>query len=529
MSMDEALKTTWMRDALAWVTQAQDKTTEGGHSVYQWLWEAIQGDFSEDRTTGQIAFDAAISMIPLVDQVCDVRDLVANCRKLKQDLSDTWAWVSLGLTLIGLFPTLGSLLKGVLKIMFMLIRRYGLDQLLTALDKGMTWVVTFLRKREVLKYWRGLKVDEVFSWLAGEVRRLRGRVNTGALLVAFDRGVAVLQELLGKIDWMPGVAEKAKATLTTVLDVRKAADKHIGEAVEPLQKILDAFATRLEREARIARSAVHGTTNIHFRGGLPQASAITLMKGDPKPKWLSKGDVGEYPGIDIRNKDNDDLAKKIQASIANKDDRYPDIMPDPNDPDDIGLVGTFHTVKAAKITGPARLYRILSPSSKAMSDCWVSEEVFDLLQKSPDPRAAWRKYLGVWPHWNANGQFVIYDVKPGETLNVWRGTTASQVDKELGAHLEGGWEQIVFNVPSTSSFNDAMAFYERLPDGKLRGPLPASEAKALGREKTVMLRQQIMHPNIRGPYETGWGYTDFEHEMLDARIGLPTLPGQVTN
>ena len=50
--------------------------------VSEWLWQAIQGDFNENRSTGQIAFDAALSMIPLADQICDVRDLVANSRKM---------------------------------------------------------------------------------------------------------------------------------------------------------------------------------------------------------------------------------------------------------------------------------------------------------------------------------------------------------------------------------------------------------------------------------------------------------------
>jgi hypothetical protein len=51
-----------LRSALEWESsrpQPQDKT------VFEWLWQAVQGDFDDNRSTGQIAFDTAISMIPV--------------------------------------------------------------------------------------------------------------------------------------------------------------------------------------------------------------------------------------------------------------------------------------------------------------------------------------------------------------------------------------------------------------------------------------------------------------------------------
>jgi hypothetical protein len=36
-------------------------------------------------------------------------------------------------------------------------------------------------------------------------------------------------------------------------------------------------------------------------------------------------------------------------------------------------------------------------------------------------------------------------------------------------------------------------------------------------------------PRIKGPYDTGWGTTDFDPQLQKAKIGLPTLPGQLTN
>ena len=109
----------------SWVYSGQRKIEAAG----QWIWETLQGDFNTGQTTGQVVTGTVISMIPFVDQLCDIRDLVANCKKINEDDSDTWAWVALCLTLIGCFPVLGSLCKGGFKVLFLYLRKSHLDQL----------------------------------------------------------------------------------------------------------------------------------------------------------------------------------------------------------------------------------------------------------------------------------------------------------------------------------------------------------------------------------------------------------------
>jgi hypothetical protein len=149
----------------------------------------------------------------------------------------------------------------------------------------------------------------------------------------------------------------------------------------------------------------------------------------------------------------------------------------------------------------------------------------------------------VWPDWNANGQFVTFDVKAGETLNVWKGPAASQKKNKLpGHHLEGGWEQIVFNIFANDGRADAMRYYKK-GTGKnsvLGAPLTQAEVdsltanmnqhqRAIFFENHLALRNNINHPNISGPFETGWGYTEFDGAGFSEKIGLPELPGQFTN
>ena len=509
------------QDALTWLNEtgpaSQDKST------WDWLWESIQGDFNDNRSTGQIAFDTGVSMIPVIDQICDVRDLIANCKKINQDRNDSWAWVALCLTLIGLFPSIGSLVKGVLKIFFLFVRRMGLDHLIKAVDAGMTWVITLLRKREVQRYLNTKQVDEVFKWLANGVREIKAQVNTQALLNAFDKGIRLLDSLSKKAQWVPSLGERIKVTLEQVKSVRRVADQHIAKAVEPVQKILDRIIWRLDFEQTLQRQAVLNANNVHFRGALPQASAVTLMrKQNLPPAWLSKGEMkwdAINPSAVFRSKKIDPFVKQGWPSLSDK------------------TAKTFHKLAAKEITGPAKLYRIIAPDSRAMGESWVSEEVFLELKKATDPRGAWRKYLAVWPDWNVNGQFVVYEIPAGEVLKVWRGEAASQARKKIlpGQHLEGGWEQVVFNVERKDTRRDTMRYYMRGGNHgqKLHPPgLSQQEYDALSAAKKpayTQIREEINHPNIRGPFETGWGYTDFDEQMLNAKIGLPELPGQVTN
>ncbi len=224
---------TQMRDALAWAT-GDEEAQEPSSNPFVWFWEAVEGDFNENRSTSQILVDAGISMIPLVDQVCDLRDLIANCRKLSRDHTDVWNWVALVLTLIGLFPALGSLVKGILKIFFGFVRRTGGEKIIEAVDAAMNWVISFLRRRRVQEYLKSHKVDEVLKWLATEIKAVRAKVSVAELTAAFDRGIKVVDAMASKVEFVPVLGGKAKQALLEVQKIRLAADKHFARALKPV-------------------------------------------------------------------------------------------------------------------------------------------------------------------------------------------------------------------------------------------------------------------------------------------------------
>ena len=512
-----------MRAALAWETQARQADDK---NTWQWLWESIQGDFNEDRSTGQIAFDAAVSMVPLVDQICDLRDLIANCRSIsssKESDDNTWKYVALGLTLIGLFPTLGSALKGVLKICFVFVRRHGVNKVDEAVDAAMTWVITHLRHPRMQAYLRERKVDEVFGWLAKAVREHQSKIKTSALLKNFDQAIGTLKGLLGKVTWLPSVGAKAQSTIAMLERVRASASSPLNKVDDLLQQIMASIARRLDMEALVVRHGIMNANNVHFRGVLPETRAVTLMKQtDPAPSWLSKGKKGEW--AEQKSPAGLDLVKKMQK----KDPLYPGLTD--------GNIKSFHSMEPFEIKGPAKLYRVVSPTNGAMGDCWIPEEVWNKILSSSDPKAAWRKYLAVWPDWNPNSQFVVMDIPAGKTLKSWRGPASSQIKKEhpdFLAHLEGGWDQVIIK-PAGKEF-DATTIYKRT-GGKgtqlQRTEMSYGDYSQLSPDEKALyapVRERINHPDIKGPFNTGWGSTDFDAQWTDGRIGLPSLPGQVTN
>lgn len=193
--------------------------------------------------------DAAISMIPLVDQLCDILDLIANCKKRKNDTSDTWAWVALVLTLIGLFPFLGSAVKGVLKVFFAFVRRAGGNHVIKAVNHALTWLVTLLRREAFQRYLKAHKVDNVFRYFTIQIRVIHRRISRSTLIAAFDTGIGMLKGLVAKVERIPIVGPKAQQALGTVLWVRQRADAKFKEISKMIDEIFDAIVLRLEREA----------------------------------------------------------------------------------------------------------------------------------------------------------------------------------------------------------------------------------------------------------------------------------------
>lgn len=411
-------------NALAWFRSAPGDWIESGRKNLaagaEWVWEVLQGDFNDNASTAQMVTGTIISMIPFVDQICDVRDLVANCRSIKQEPDNTWRWVALVLTLIGLFPGLGSLFKGCFKVAFASMRKVGAASGVTPrialhVDEAVAQLNRFLERPEIVKSLKALKWDNPYKILAANLRTLAAKVNTGALLSAFNQAKNAAESLLNLVKkWgSSSLAVKADELIAMISAVHRKADRKLAEAVKPVQDYLTQLARRLDIEADMAHRAYLETVNQHAFKKLTEAEEVAAF-GKAKPGWVDTTGIEAHPGL-------------AQAPLAKPG--WPGTK----------AYDTFHTMNPITIPPGTKLYRIVDPKSKDNSICWMTEIEFNKLKSKDD----WRRRFAVWANWNSNGEFVTYTVPPGPGLNVWEGVTASQRMERTNYVLEGGAIQLV--------------------------------------------------------------------------------------
>ncbi|MBN3573559.1 PAAR-like domain-containing protein [Vibrio neptunius] len=132
-----------------------ESTKSATLGAFEWVWGVVLGDFNEDPTVAQIIANTGITMIPFIDQAADVRDITANIIKLSSEegRAESENWSALGLTVIGCIPTLGSLLKGVGKIIIEVGKDIKLDDLLAFIRQlGKGNPAKFLRELKFTQY-----------------------------------------------------------------------------------------------------------------------------------------------------------------------------------------------------------------------------------------------------------------------------------------------------------------------------------------------------------------------------------------
>lgn len=470
-----------LENALAWFKSAPSDWVKSGKqnlaAAAEWIWTVIQGDFADEQSTAQVATGTVISMIPFVDQLCDVRDVVANCRKINQDTSNKWAWIGLILTLIGLFPVLGSLAKGCCKILFAYGRKSVFRAGKAALDSNF-WkaskpfveagIQTLNRHLKTPAVRRALKVAKIanpYKWLAGKVREVIGKLNARELTAAFDKVMVAFKYFVDLIKrWgTDAMGSRAGQLLSSVQRIRQMLNGKLDELLGPVTEWLNRLARRLEIEGDVAYRASVDTINPHRYQWIQPADEARFLD-DHTVKWVDKRtDLPHRP------------LREFQPVKG-----WPNL--DPADKSPLkNAYATFHNAKARTIPPGETLYRVVDPQSNDNSICWMRKEEFLKLKNRSD----WRRRFAVWRHWNRNGEYVTYTVPPGPGLRVWEGQAAGQrLPGRPEYVLEGGAYQVVVD-PSH------------------------------------------LHPEYIGKRNpTGWGYTDFPGET-DEFLGLPKVTNKL--
>ena len=232
------------------------------------MWEALQGDFNPNRSVGQIGFDTVVCLVPGVDTIMDVRDLIAGIIAIARAPASGMAWFSLVLTLVGFIPELGSVAKGVVKIVFVKLKPLmkSADDLTNAskmvkyldeaFDAALPEITRYLRHPKVQQFLTDAGVPDVIKWVAASIRKAVGQIDPAALKALFDKRAQNVLDILNYLrPLLPdGAAAKIKQVSEGILTVHKGFAKAVDGYMEPLRAMMQRLALRLEEMHWVAYS-----------------------------------------------------------------------------------------------------------------------------------------------------------------------------------------------------------------------------------------------------------------------------------
>ena len=490
--------------------------------VGEWIWGALQGDFNQERSAGQIGLDMVVSLFPIVDTVCDLRDVCANIQQYRRDPDNKIALFFIATTVVGFFPEAGTVVKSALRLVWVYLKpvvRHADDilnvgRLVTAAnracDAALPKITEYLQHNRVLKWATDGKIPDMYRFLAKTIRDMSEKLSPAKLGRLLDEKIGDLKALLYKI--RPIVPSTVREHIDDFLKLIGATQRGMGNAiqqfVQPVRTVLKVLAKRLDDQAW--RVQVY-QINRGWIAPMSESGAAKLINAKP-PKWAKKRPkVMKFPPLDPQD-------PEIKALLAaNKN--HPRLQD--------WIIETFSKknggVRADVITGPAKLYRVVDPSGEGAGIFWMTEEEFKALRN----RDEWRERFAVKPDWNQNGWFVEYEIKVGENLPVWRGPAASQELKGTDRYLEGGGEQIVFFPEHRDEMVQALPRIDGETGASIKDyggnvDTRVEFTAVTGDVVPVKLRKKINDPRIKGPVETGWGATDYTPQEA-ARV-LLTVP-----
>ncbi|XYJ10118.1 hypothetical protein ACSUZJ_22545 [Telluria sp. B2] len=499
--------------------QGQEKPDDVG--LGEWIWGALQGDFNPERSTGQIGFDMVVSLIPIVDTLCDIRDLWANIRQYRKEPGNKVALFFMATTVVGFIPEAGTVVKSALRLVWVYLKPLikhadditNVSKLVAATnracDAALPKLTEYLQHNRVAKWATKDKLPDMYQFVAKTIREVSDKISSAKLSSLLDEKIGDLKALLQKI--RPIVPSTIREQIDDALKFLDAKRRVIGGAIQeftqPVKTVLKVFAKKLDDQAW--RVEIH-RTNRGWIAPISESGSAKLINAKP-PKWVKEID-GElaFPALKLEDSAIEGLVKEYP--------RHPPLQD--------WIVKTFARngggMRAGSIKGPAKLYRIVDPSNEGGGIFWMSEAEFKAIKN----RDEWRKRFAVKPEWNQNGWVVEYEVKAGESLPVWRGPAASQELKGTKYYLEGGGEQIVFFPGSRDEMVQAMPRVNR-ETGEIANDGSNVDRRieftdVTGEMTPVKLRARITDARIKGPVATGWGATDYTPQ--EAKRILLTVP-----
>jgi len=414
-----------VEDERTWLERAAESVASGVASGAQWSWQTLQGDFNEDMSTGQIITNAIVTAVPVVDQVADLRDLIANGKLLiwEKRYTELGVWVGVVACLIGLVPSLGSLAKGVIKIIWKNASEMG--RVLVYINKAL--------------HRTGMRVNgyRFVTKLADDVVDQVGFVSRkfDEFLDLTAQKVSLLKNL------SPDIVNDALATIEELCRIGPQKINAAAHAIrERILRAIGDYATKafavLPGQSIIVQRAIRAFGKLGPYKSWQRAMGREGFDAAP----LEQGAKQINENIEVRLANIRKAAPRWYNELL-EDKKLPGTLREAmkQDPERfIKVLETFGSKPTYRNFDPGeKLYRVVNDEKGYEGQFWSPA-------KPPETEAEWRARDAVLNEWNNGGGYIIAEVPPPPAAFV--GDIApqnlAQIDGKEGYYLEGGGTQI---------------------------------------------------------------------------------------
>ena len=229
--------------------QKQEKAENNpkkGNSLLDFLdyvWRTVIGDWSNEQDPLQILVNMGVGLIPVADQVLDLRDFTAHLYYMvfQKDYKDPMRWLALGLTAVGAIPFVGSIVKGLGKIAIF-------SDAAKAVGKSAEPLLEQIRR--INPEWADigrLKATINANWDAGVATSKLAWMD----LLASVRDKVSILPLPPNFVWGADKLTKIKHDLfETISEIQKLSPKMLDEALERIKSEINIILDELDRFSR---------------------------------------------------------------------------------------------------------------------------------------------------------------------------------------------------------------------------------------------------------------------------------------
>jgi len=277
----------WFETIGTQLSTVWDKAGDAVGDAANWTWGVVQGDFKTDPSVSQIITNTCITMIPVVDQVADARDVTAHIKMLVWDdrHNEPEVWFGFLITLIGLVPVVGSLIKGLLKLIWKASKLSDLFK-----------VLNHFKKTNAMKELKALRDGKLMQYVQDAINIANDVIKV--CIDALEKLKAYKPIVFGEL-----VVEKLNEYIQKLDAIKQSVNGKFqaagSELVEKLAKIIDeGIKGRITSPTRRVKTVKQEAVSEEAL-----SAAASLKKGYPKhPEKMELNEAQRKAALDFSEK-----------------------------------------------------------------------------------------------------------------------------------------------------------------------------------------------------------------------------------